>query len=124
MKTKLISVLVNQDDALKQIEQKAREEQSVWSQQLNQSEEKTRQLEKDNSRLREERKTLESTIKELQSLQETFVDMEEKLKDLQLKLQGEDAAKRELTLKYDEVRLEDSLTSHSSCFQGHCSVEV
>jgi len=35
--------------------------------------------------------------------------MEAKLKELQSKLEGEDAAKKELSVKYDEVRLDDTI---------------
>lgn len=83
---------------------------------------KSSRLEKDNTRLRDERKTLEATIKELQSLQETFVDMEDKLKDLQCKLKGEDAAKKELSVKYDEVRL-DQLALSQQPSNTHCRFE-
>lgn len=90
---------------MKEIERKASEEQETWIKKLSDLESDKTRVEEDNRKLVEEKKTLERTIKELQSLQETFVDMEDKLKELQSKLQGEDAAKKDIATKCDEVRL-------------------
>ena len=90
---------------MKEIERKASEEQETWIKKLSDLEAEKTRTEEENRKLVEEKKTLERTIKELQSLRETFVDMEDKLKELQSKLQGEDAAKKDIANKFDEVRL-------------------